>query len=81
MSRGLDGDDPFEDEEYRREVERERAERAREKAPPIVIHMPAHSSSPTAAQRFAMEREMACLQCGAGMLRGTQCRRCGAWCR
>lgn len=84
MTRPYTDDDAWEDEDYRRRIEQERAERAAEMggppAPAIVIHAPLNSS-PTPVQRFAVEREMACLACGAGMLRGTQCRRCGAWCR
>lgn len=76
MSRGLDGDDPFEDEEYRRRVEEDRRDRAREQA-----SIEIHRVVPTPEQAFTARLEMACLQCGAGMIRGTQCRRCGAWCR
>lgn len=79
MPRGIDGDDPFEDEEYRRRVEEERRDRAREKAS-IEINT-VHVHVPTPEQALAARLEMACLRCGAGMLRGTQCRRCGAWCR
>lgn len=79
MSRGRDGDDPFEDEEYQRRLAQERADRAREKARVTInIH---HQPPPAAPGLYPSHLLMACLQCGQQMLRGGQCRRCGAWCR
>lgn len=45
--------------------------------PRIVVNV----IEPTPEQLVTSHLEMACLRCGAGMIRGTQCRHCGAWCR
>lgn len=45
----------------------------------ITIHEPPSPSPPASLE--VLLTTMACRSCGAAMTRGTQCRRCGAWCR
>lgn len=74
-------DEEFEDEEARRREEQDRQDRRREKADVVININPGSNTLSHAERDLTARLEMACLQCGAGMIRGTQCRRCGAWCR
>ena len=52
------------------------------KQPEITVHIPAQSAPALPLHvQMAHVLTMACRACGCVMVRGTQCPRCGAWCR
>lgn len=50
-------------------------------APEIKVTIHPRMDPPPALHEIAGAALMACLNCRATMVRGTQCDRCGAWCR